>query len=136
MFKNGVGRNTIMIFTFSNGDVVKTSEIAFVSTIKAFCRGKLNYNLYYNITLNNKIELERNLSIYIYENEIYEQFQKGLYRISVTPNYIMNSLKGSDARIEIFARDVLCDEINIKFEELESFKFFSQERLDLINKLT
>ena len=126
-----------MIFTFLNGDVIKTSEIVLISRIeKLYTNSKFLRRFYYNITLNNKIEIERNLAIVISEGEIFRQFRRGLLSISVEPVYIMNDVKRFGDAFVINARDVFFDNIKIPFEEMDSFKFFNQERLDLINKLT
>lgn len=128
-----------MIFTFLNGDVIKTSEIVLVSKIKQFDISRLTHKFYYNITLNNKIEIERSLICYIDEHEICKQAQHSFY-ISITPVYKMNDVERFDKRIQISAANLFWSKWNkdsvIDFEKLESFKFFNQERLDLINKLT
>lgn len=142
MFKNGVGRNTVMIFTFSNGDVVKTSEIAFVSRMGEEYIDCFKRKFHYNIIVNN-IEIERNLIIYIDRAEIFKQFVGSLLAIA-TPTYTVNGIQKLDEKIQVKYRDLVyhrklgenwnnADIIN--FAGLQCFKNFNQERLNLIEKL-
>jgi hypothetical protein len=128
-----------MIFTFLNGDVIKTSEITLVSRIEQYDISRFAHKFYYNITLNNKIEIERYLICSIDKHEICKQLQNSFY-ISVRPMYEINNVKGFDKGIQISASYlsfVKWDEQNIiDFEKLDSFKLFNQERLDLIDKLS
>lgn len=127
-----------MIFTFSNGDVVKTSEIVLVSAIKELYISKLARTFSYNITLKNKTEIKRSLTCVIYEGDIRRKYLKpedSSFYIFTSPMCTIDGIKKSDKKIRIPIGDIMRSEINIKFEELESFKFFSQERLYLINKL-
>lgn len=128
-----------MIFTFSNGDVVKTSEIVLVSAIKELYISKLESKFYYRITLKNKTEIERRLSYLISQRDIWERYKKpedSSFYIFVSPICMIDGVEKPHKKIRIPIGDIIRSEINIKFEELESFKFFNQERLDLINKLT
>lgn len=137
MFKNGVGGNTKMIFTFLNGDVVKTSEIAFVSRMEEKYIDNYTHKFYYNIIVNN-IELERNLTIYIDRAEIYKQFIGSLAAL-VYPCYIINGAKKFDEKIKVQYRDVMMNNNSdlhvVNFAGLQCFKNFNQERLNLIEKL-
>lgn len=128
-----------MIFTFSNGDVIKTSEIVLVSAIKELYISKLECKFYYKITLKNKTEIEKKLTYLIKQRDVWERYKKpkdSSFYIFVSPICMIDGVEKPHKKILIPIRDIMRSEINIKFEELESFKFFSQERLDLINKLT
>lgn len=143
MFKNGVGRNTIMIFTFSNGDVVKTSEIAFISRMEEEYISNFKRKFHYNIIVNN-IEIERNLIIRVDKADISEQFSRGSLIATVAPEYTVNGVERFDEKIQVKYRDLVYHrklEENgnnsdiINFTKLQCFKNFDQERLNLIEKL-
>lgn len=143
MFKNGVGRNTIMIVTLSNGDVIKTSEIAFVSRMEEKYISNFKRKFYYNIIVNN-IEIERNLIIRVDKADISEQFSRGSLIATATPEYTVNGAEKFDEKIQVRYKDMVFhrklgenwnDADIINFTKLQCFKNFDQERLNLIEKL-
>lgn len=144
MFKNGVGRDIKMIFKFLNGDVIKTSEIALVSRMKQCYRDSYTHKFYYNIIVNS-IEIERNLTIYIDQDDLSKQFLEPTLVASTTPLYVINDVEKFDEKIKVQYRDTVSyknvmigrksDLHIVNFAELQCFKNFDQERLSLIEKL-
>ena len=131
-----------MIFTFLNGDVIKTSEIALVSRMEEEYIDYFKRKFYYNIIVNN-IELERNLIIYIDRADIFKQLVGSLFA-TVTPAYTVNGVEKLDENIRVCYRDMVFhrklgmdwqDTDIINFTGLQCFKNFNKERLDLIEKL-